>query len=61
MAWSMLILSFAGSIAISLPLVVSHRPGHMRMAERVVYMENGAVTAMGPFESVKNKVMAGLA
>jgi ATP-binding cassette subfamily B protein len=42
-------------------LVVSHRPGHMRMADRVVYMENGAVTAMGPFESVKNKVMAGLA
>ncbi|MCE3263193.1 MAG: transporter ATP-binding protein YvcR [Pseudoduganella sp.] len=42
-------------------LVVSHRPGHMRMADRVVYMENGAVTAMGPFETVKNKVMAGLA
>jgi ABC-type bacteriocin/lantibiotic exporter with double-glycine peptidase domain len=42
-------------------LVVSHRPGHMRMADRVIYLENGAVTAMGPFESVKNKVMAGQA
>lgn len=41
-------------------LIVSHRPGHMRMADRVIYMENGAVTAMGPFENVKNRVMAGL-
>ncbi|SFV02402.1 peptidase domain-containing ABC transporter [Pseudoduganella namucuonensis] len=41
-------------------LVVSHRPGHMRMADRVICMNNGAVTAMGPFDSVKANVMAGL-
>jgi ATP-binding cassette subfamily B protein len=41
-------------------LIVTHRPGHMRMADKVIYMENGAVAAMGPFESVKNRVLAGL-
>ncbi|WP_420476803.1 peptidase domain-containing ABC transporter [Noviherbaspirillum sp. ST9] len=41
-------------------LIVTHRPGHMRIADKVIYMENGAVTAMGPFESIKNRVMAGL-
>jgi ABC-type bacteriocin/lantibiotic exporter with double-glycine peptidase domain len=41
-------------------LIVSHRPGHMRLADTVIYMERGAVTAMGPFEQVKDKVMAGL-
>lgn len=40
-------------------LVVSHRPGHMRMADRVIYMKGGAVTAMGPYESIKNTIMAG--
>ncbi|CAN7380224.1 ATP-binding cassette domain-containing protein [Pseudoduganella sp. LjRoot289] len=41
-------------------LVVSHRPGHMRMADAVICMKNGALTAMGPFDSVKTNVMAGL-
>lgn len=40
-------------------LVVSHRPGHMRMADRVIYMKGGAVAAMGPYESIKNTMMAG--
>lgn len=40
-------------------LVVSHRPGHMRLADRVIYMKGGAVAAMGPYESIKNTMMAG--
>ena len=41
-------------------LIVSHRPGHMRLADTVMYMERGAVTAMGSFEKIEDKVMAGL-
>jgi ABC-type bacteriocin/lantibiotic exporter with double-glycine peptidase domain len=40
-------------------LVVSHRPGHMRLADRVIYMKGGAVAAMGPYDSIKNTIMAG--
>lgn len=41
-------------------LMVSHRPAHMRLADTVIYMERGAVTAMGSFEQITDKVMAGL-
>ncbi len=41
-------------------LIVSHRPGHMRLADTVIYMEHGAIAAIGPFDSVKDKVMSGL-
>jgi ABC-type bacteriocin/lantibiotic exporter with double-glycine peptidase domain len=41
-------------------LITSHRPGHMRLADTVIYMERGAVTAMGSFEQITDKVMAGL-
>lgn len=41
-------------------IVVSHRPGHMRLADTVIVMERGSVAAMGKFEDVKNRVMAGL-
>lgn len=40
-------------------LIVSHRPSHMRLADTVIYMERGAVTAMGTFEQITDKVMAG--
>ncbi len=29
-------------------LMTTHRPSHMRMADRVVVLENGRVTANGP-------------
>ncbi|GAB6040809.1 peptidase domain-containing ABC transporter [Endothiovibrio diazotrophicus] len=41
-------------------LIVTHRPGHMRMSDLVVYLEKGSVTAMGPFDKIQEKVMAGL-
>ncbi len=41
-------------------LMVSHRPGHMRMANLVLYMENGSVVSQGSFDQVKDKVMAGM-
>ncbi|CAG0965120.1 partial Beta-(1--_2)glucan export ATP-binding/permease protein NdvA, partial [Rhodocyclaceae bacterium] len=41
-------------------LIVSHRPGHMRLADTVVYMEHGAVAAIGPFDSIKDKLMSGI-
>ena len=41
-------------------IIVSHRPGHMRLADNVIYMERGSVVAMGPFESIKGRLMAGM-
>ncbi|MBS4095203.1 MAG: ATP-binding cassette domain-containing protein [Sulfuricella sp.] len=41
-------------------LMISHRPGHMRMADNVIYLEHGSVTAMGTFEQIKAKIMAGM-
>ena len=41
-------------------IVVSLRPGHLRLADKVVYMERGRITAMGPFTQIAEKVMAGL-
>lgn len=41
-------------------LMVSHRPGHMRLADSVIYMEHGAVVAMGAFDQVKDKILAGM-
>lgn len=41
-------------------LMVSHRPGHMRLADNIIYMEHGAVVAMGPFDQVKDKILAGM-
>jgi ATP-binding cassette subfamily C protein LapB len=42
--------------------LVSHRPSHLRLADRVIYLENGSIRAMGPFDNdnVKQVVMAGL-
>lgn len=41
-------------------LMVSHRPGHMRMANQVVYMERGAVAAMGTYDQIKDRIMSGM-
>lgn len=40
-------------------LMVSHRPSHMRLADTVIYMEHGAVAAIGPFDRIKDKLMSG--
>ncbi|MDP2793786.1 MAG: ATP-binding cassette domain-containing protein [Sulfurisoma sp.] len=40
-------------------LMVSHRPGHMRLADTVIYMEHGAIAAIGPFDRIKGKLMSG--
>jgi ABC-type bacteriocin/lantibiotic exporter with double-glycine peptidase domain len=41
-------------------IVVSHRPAHMRLADAVVYLDHGSVSAMGTFEQIKDQVMSGL-
>lgn len=41
-------------------IMVSHRPAHMRQADTVILMQRGAMIAMGPFDSIKDKVMSEL-
>lgn len=41
-------------------IMVSHRPGHMRLADFVILMERGNMVAMGTFDSIKDKIMTGL-
>ncbi len=41
-------------------MIVSHRPGHMRLADSVLYMEQGSIAAMGPFDAIKDKLMSGM-
>lgn len=41
-------------------IMVTLRPGHLRLADQVVYMEKGRITAMGPFTKIEEKIMAGL-
>ncbi|MES2299611.1 MAG: ATP-binding cassette domain-containing protein [Pseudomonadota bacterium] len=40
-------------------VMASHRPSHMRMADMVIYMERGSITASGTFDEIKTIVMAG--
>jgi ATP-binding cassette subfamily B protein len=40
--------------------IVSHRPSHMRLADAVIYLEAGNLRALGPFDDVRDKVMAGM-
>lgn len=40
--------------------IVSHRPSHMRLADTCIYLDKGAIKAMGPFEQIKSTVFAGL-
>lgn len=37
-------------------LMVSHRPGHMKLADTVIVLRQGVVEASGNFESVKDKI-----
>ncbi len=41
-------------------IMVTPRPSHLKMADHILYMESGAVTARGPYADVENKIMAGL-
>lgn len=41
-------------------MIVSHRPGHMRLADVVLYMERGSIAAAGPFDKIKTRIMAGV-
>jgi ABC-type bacteriocin/lantibiotic exporter with double-glycine peptidase domain len=40
-------------------VMVSHRPGHMRLADSVILMEHGTIAAMGTFDAIREKIMAG--
>ena len=42
--------------------IVSHRPSHLKLADKVIYLEQGAIRTMGNFENdnVKQVVMANL-
>lgn len=39
-------------------LMVSHRPAHMRLADMTILMEHGTITAMGSFDSIKDKIFS---
>jgi ATP-binding cassette subfamily B protein len=41
-------------------IMVSHRPGHMRLADSVILMQRGNMIAMGPYEKIKDKIMSEL-
>ncbi len=41
-------------------IMVSHRPGHMRLADFVILMQRGNVVSMGAFDNIKDKIMTGL-
>lgn len=41
-------------------IMVSHRPGHMRLADVVILMEHGQVAAHGAFDHIKDKIMSRL-
>jgi ATP-binding cassette subfamily B protein len=38
-------------------IMVSHRPGHMKLANTVIVMQQGTIIASGPFDSVKDKIL----
>lgn len=44
----------------STTLMISHRPMHMRLADTVIYMERGAIVAMGAFDSIKERLNTGV-
>ena len=41
-------------------VMVTHRPSHMRLANKVLLMKSGSVLALGSFESIKEKIMSEL-
>ncbi|MDZ4200745.1 MAG: ATP-binding cassette domain-containing protein [Gallionella sp.] len=38
-------------------IMASSRPGHMRLADRVIFMRHGSIVANGQFEEIKDKIM----
>lgn len=38
-------------------IMVSNRPGHMRMADRVILMRNGSIVSNGKFREIKDTIM----
>ena len=38
-------------------IVASNRPGHMRLADRVIFMRHGNIVANGKFDEIKDKIM----
>jgi len=42
--------------------LVSHRPSHLKLADKIIYLEKGGIKVMGSYENekVRNVVMAGL-
>ena len=41
-------------------IIISQRPAHMMLADAVIYMERGTISAMGTFDQIKDQVMSGL-
>lgn len=41
-------------------ILVTPRPSHLKVADHILYMENGSVTARGSYAEVESKIMAGL-
>jgi ATP-binding cassette subfamily B protein len=41
-------------------IIISQRPAHMMLADSVIYMERGTVSAMGTFEQIRDQIMSGL-
>lgn len=41
-------------------MMISQRPAHMRLADTVIYMDHGTISAIGTFEQIKDQVMSGL-
>jgi ATP-binding cassette, subfamily C, bacterial LapB len=41
-------------------VVVTPRPSHLRMADYILYLEAGNMTARGTYTDIENKIMAGL-
>lgn len=39
-------------------LIVSHRPSHMRMADITIFMERGSISAVGSYDSIKDKIFS---
>jgi ABC-type bacteriocin/lantibiotic exporter with double-glycine peptidase domain len=38
-------------------IMVSNRPGHMRLADRVIFMRHASIVAQGKFEEIKDTIM----
>jgi ATP-binding cassette subfamily C protein LapB len=41
-------------------IIVTHRPSHLRLADAIVYMEDGYVREVGTFEQLKNVIMGNM-